>query len=204
MKIRKRIALACLSLLLLYLILGGDISALFDFRLALLVFVGAAVFYFPVFREKKALCWDILGDCALYASMIQTFLLLFLLLSDRERGIISYGELARCSKPLFYGFFLWCILSGEKQSLKNKPEMLRETEMSAKEKYLFFSELGLSRREAEIATLASQDFSNGEIAYELSISEATVKKHMSHIFAKLGIERRGELRRMLASENNRG
>lgn len=57
-----------------------------------------------------------------------------------------------------------------------------------------FQRLGLTKRETEIATLISLGYSNREIAEELIISETTVKKHVSNIFEKTGIERRDELK----------
>lgn len=55
-------------------------------------------------------------------------------------------------------------------------------------------ELGLTRRETEVSLLVIQGMSNGEIAQELFISETTVKKHLTNIFAKLEIGGRDELR----------
>ena len=46
----------------------------------------------------------------------------------------------------------------------------------------------LSPRELEIAQLAAQRKTTKEIAAELSLSENTVRNHLSHIFDKLGIE----------------
>ena len=48
----------------------------------------------------------------------------------------------------------------------------------------------LSQREAEVLTLVGQNKSGPEIAILLSISHETVRKHMSHIFEKLGLETR--------------
>jgi len=45
----------------------------------------------------------------------------------------------------------------------------------------------LSARELEVLGLVSEGASNGEIAQALHISEATVKSHLLHIFAKLGV-----------------
>ena len=51
----------------------------------------------------------------------------------------------------------------------------------------------LSGRELEIAQLVAQHLSNKEIGAELGISARTVSTHLSNIFAKLGVESRGEL-----------
>jgi DNA-binding NarL/FixJ family response regulator len=48
----------------------------------------------------------------------------------------------------------------------------------------------LSAREREVLELVSKGTSNREIAAELFISEATVKTHLTHIFAKLGAKDR--------------
>ena len=48
----------------------------------------------------------------------------------------------------------------------------------------------LSAREREVLALVAKGTSNREIARELFISEATVKTHLTHIFAKLGAKDR--------------
>ena len=50
--------------------------------------------------------------------------------------------------------------------------------------------LGLSPREAEILLWIVQGKTNFEAAIVLNISAATVKKHLEHIYAKLGVEGR--------------
>ena len=45
----------------------------------------------------------------------------------------------------------------------------------------------LTRREHEVLTLIAQGRSNKRIAYELEISEKTVKTHVGHLLAKLGV-----------------
>lgn len=48
----------------------------------------------------------------------------------------------------------------------------------------------LSQRELEVLTLISQGCSNRETASKLFISEATVKTHLLHVYAKLGVRDR--------------
>ncbi|MGW4024556.1 response regulator [Streptomyces sp. NPDC005009] len=48
----------------------------------------------------------------------------------------------------------------------------------------------LSAREREVLTLVARGTSNREIARELFISEATVKTHLTHLYAKLGVKDR--------------
>jgi DNA-binding NarL/FixJ family response regulator len=54
------------------------------------------------------------------------------------------------------------------------------------------AQAGISRREAEILLLIHDGLSNRQIADRLFISEHTVKKHISNLFAKLNVERRTE------------
>jgi len=48
----------------------------------------------------------------------------------------------------------------------------------------------LSAREREVLALVARGTSNREIARELFISEATVKTHLTHLYAKLGVNDR--------------
>jgi len=51
--------------------------------------------------------------------------------------------------------------------------------------------LGLTPKEAEVLLWVAQGKTNAETALILGITEATVKKHLEHIFEKLGVEKRG-------------
>jgi LuxR family maltose regulon positive regulatory protein len=48
----------------------------------------------------------------------------------------------------------------------------------------------LSKRELEVLQLLARGASNQEIAQKLVIAVDTVKRHISHIFSKLGVHNR--------------
>ena len=50
--------------------------------------------------------------------------------------------------------------------------------------------MGLTPREAEVLFWVAQGKSNAEVGLILEMSIATVKKHVEHIFSKLGVENR--------------
>ena len=51
---------------------------------------------------------------------------------------------------------------------------------------------GLTPREGEVIALIAAGLSNAQIALELVVSEATVKSHVNHIFAKAGVHDRAQ------------
>lgn len=55
------------------------------------------------------------------------------------------------------------------------------------------ADLGLSRREGQIASAVLEGKSNAEIAADLFVSESTVKKHLNRIFRKLRVPSRHRL-----------
>jgi DNA-binding CsgD family transcriptional regulator len=51
----------------------------------------------------------------------------------------------------------------------------------------------LTRREREVARLAAQGHTAGQIAQRLFIGERTVESHLVHVYAKLGVSSKIEL-----------
>ncbi len=60
--------------------------------------------------------------------------------------------------------------------------------------------IGLSEREAQVVAALLKGLRNAEIARELFITEWTVKDHLKHVFAKLGVRSRGGLLKTLLDE----
>ena len=58
----------------------------------------------------------------------------------------------------------------------------------------------LSERETEIVVLAARGLSNSQIARELHLSEATVKRHLANVYAKIGVGSRSEAVRVALAE----
>jgi DNA-binding CsgD family transcriptional regulator/tetratricopeptide (TPR) repeat protein len=59
----------------------------------------------------------------------------------------------------------------------------------------------LSLREEEVARLVAQGLSNAEVAERLFISSRTVGTHLEHIYRRLGLRSRSELRRYVVEES---
>ena len=56
----------------------------------------------------------------------------------------------------------------------------------------------LSPREQQVAALVCLNYSNAQIAARLNISQSTVKTHVSNVLRKFGLQRRTDLRLVLA------
>jgi ATP/maltotriose-dependent transcriptional regulator MalT len=67
-------------------------------------------------------------------------------------------------------------------------------------RYSETGDLGLSRRELEVATLVTEGKTNREIAAVLFLSDRTVESHLARIFAKLGISSRAAVGRALTQD----
>jgi LuxR family transcriptional regulator, positive regulator of biofilm formation len=53
--------------------------------------------------------------------------------------------------------------------------------------------IGLSRREAEVASIVAKGKSNKEVATDLFVTEKTVKFHLTNIYKKMQVKSRAQL-----------
>lgn len=89
-----------------------------------------------------------------------------------------------------------CVMAGQywvgRESVSDLVRALRSVS-SPSEGGVRPRDFGLTPRELEIVTLVVAGYSNPDIAIRCSISEQTVKHHISNIFDKLGVSNRLEL-----------
>jgi len=78
---------------------------------------------------------------------------------------------------------------GARRELRSAEEVSRRRTPAAKEQ--------LSTQELQIARIATEGRSNRQIVEQLFLSHRTVSTHLYHIFPKLGITARAELRPVL-------
>lgn len=189
-------AFVCI-LILCTLVPGIALNKIFVLEEFLLVICGGVLFsIIPVLQEIKK------GNNVLFPYAVSlfaknafvsgVFISLIFILSDintaallgDEDGVVTSLIMLENMRPFLYGAFLWIILYTKKSNTDN---------CTVSEKPESVSAPVLSRREEEVARLASSGLTNLQIADRLFISEATVKRHLATIFQKTGVSSRREL-----------
>ena len=199
MKHITRLIAVFLYILIMSFFLEFQLGQLFDLKQLVLVILGMGILFLPGYKrgESGKHYVNQAGRCALFASYIQTFILLFMTLSTEMTKDALFQEIAKNCRPVLYGICLSVIFSndGIKESNKNAPQDdVPKENLTATQVYEAYRALGLTNREAELAVQIERGLSNGEIAAQLCISETTVKKHISNIFEKLGVNKREQIK----------
>ena len=180
-------------ILLLSWAMNFQLVKLFSIRLFLQLVIGAILLTLPFLHKKitKEEYSCIYGKKSMEAGYIQTFLLLFQRLAEGNGYDSLLPDIAMSFRPVLYGFCIFLLLEKQEEAMKQQAQ---NTQAEQTVSYEHFLESGLTKREAEIAMLMSKGLTNREIAEELVISETTVKKHVSNIFEKTGIEKREQIK----------
>jgi two-component system, NarL family, nitrate/nitrite response regulator NarL len=127
---------------------------------------------------------------------------LLLTSSAEERGQVvpalklgAYGVIPQESTTQRLFESIRCVMSGQYWvGSENVPDLVRALRSdSAEAPPSRQQRFGLTPRELETITLVLAGYSNPDIAQSFSISEQTVKHHISNIFDKLGVSNRLEL-----------
>lgn len=109
----------------------------------------------------------------------------------------AYGVILKESTTQRLFDSIRCVMAGQywvgRESVSDLVRALRSAGGSADGSGLRGRDFGLTPRELEIVTLVVAGYSNPDIAQRCSISEQTVKHHVSNIFDKLGVSNRLEL-----------
>jgi two-component system, NarL family, nitrate/nitrite response regulator NarL len=106
------------------------------------------------------------------------------------RGLVmkdsATGMLFKCIRTVMAGQF-WI----GRQSVSDIVQSLKHSKNAARQAHP--KNYGLTPREFEVIRTVVAGYSNNDIAVQLSISEQTVKHHITNIFDKLGVYNRLEL-----------
>lgn len=206
-KILKKLIAVAGYLFLMAFFFEFQVGKLFDVKQFLIWILGTGLLLAPSLGEKvraetRGQKYGRISWCGLWAGFLESFLLCLAALEQVKTAEELLPEFALCLRPVLYGVCIWTVFA-EGQETGAPSGRGGETggfrEITASESYVLFQEMGLTKRECEIAILICQGLSNGEIAENLCISEATVKKHISNIFEKLGCSRRQQIRGRLFS-----
>lgn len=142
---------------------------------------------------------DVLRELAAAQVPVRTLLLTATINKDqivRALKLGAYGVVLKEATTQRLFDSIRCVMSGQywvgRESISDLVRALRSVsnQENGSQKP---REFGLTPREMEIVTLVVAGYSNPDIAQRCSISEQTVKHHISNIFDKLGVSNRLEL-----------
>ena len=197
-RLAKALALLC-YILALGLLFGLDLRLLFRPLPFLSVVFGMFILTACQFRRHMP------KEEVLAAARWNLILAAFLttLISFFASGDLRFNEIGSFSVtqhllPLLYASIIYVLLGillmdkPAKKPEADRQDIINPTSTETAERV--FRSYSLTRREYHVAHKILQDMSNKEIAADLYISEATVKKHIQNIYQKCGASDRASFR----------
>ncbi len=191
-KISSNVFAIAIFILLLCYSMDFEIGALISIKLMGLMAFGIGILFIPHLLEgiKKEEIPELIGMNARTVGYIGTLIILFFGLQSIKGTENLLSEAALACRPVLYGFIIYEVCGKRKKKAAEPPEQ-EEMQETLKDR---LKGAGLTSREVQIALLINAGLTNKEIAEELFIAETTVKKHVSNIFDKLGVEKRSQVK----------
>lgn len=193
-----KVIILFIYILLLSKIMGFEVILILNLPFILMVSAGALLLAFLDYNKEKGLIGFIekLKTTVFLSGGLTTFLANIALLPGEKGGLTEIYQIAvRNFLPLFYSFIFYFLLGLVKGKANNEEVEVTMTECKGgeyEEDRDKLEDYGLTRQELIISLEILSKLTNNEIADKLSISESTVKKHISHIFQKVGVSNRTE------------
>ena len=192
----KRLLIFALGLVL-YIVLLGLLLQFDPLKMLQpipLASVTAGMLILTLFQYKKGMPWGsvlVLARWNAFFSGLLTMLLQLLSVFSAG-GALNIDTLAQKLIPLIYGSILYLIIDmmrvfREKNAPPDtRPEAQPQDIFCAEAATPIFTARGFSARECHVALKLLEGMPNKQIASQLYISEATVKKHIQNMFKKCG------------------
>ncbi len=198
----QKAVLLCGYLFLIVIVCDFELKELFDWKEMFLVILGCALLTIPYIVEKKKELelLEIAGNNSMISSYLVVFVLIFGKIAQMKVGDTMMKEILLSLRPILYGFVLMVLMKRPEIARKqndiqdNRLEDREEKVEKGKIEKSLLETVDLTEREREIVRLVLAGLSNREIGEQLYIAESTVKKHMSHIFEKMEVKNREQLK----------
>lgn len=198
------------------------ITLLFDFNWSLLisprpllsVLFGMAILTASQYKKtiSKAnllagLKWNLI-----FSSFLTTLMTILSFTAPGRTGAMDKWRLTESLLPMLYGSIIYLVMEmlfRESVQTGADPSEIKAMEPGCVDSTIAegtFMRMGLTTRECHVGLKLLGNSTNKEIAAELFISEATVKKHIQNIYQKLGATDRSsfrELYRQAAEEDEK-
>ncbi len=204
-----KILLAILSILLYF----GFCGAMFGMNFSSIVnntqffSVTVGIVLLTLSQYRRGMNFDLLvhraRQNAILAGGITT---LFALMKVLSQPHIGNRPFAAALLPLLYGALWYALFSMEflnrEPQSKSEDELLKpmpKLDISLERAYPLLTKRGFTPREIHVALRILTNSANKEIAEDLFISEATVKKHIQNMFKKCGALDRQDFMRLYLS-----